>query len=106
MASFFKRGKKIVLTVEKDELKDGGGRLLSALKEASPIEGGMDIQLNMTACERVSIEAVSVLSSFSREARKAGCNLHVTTGAAVHDQFAVAGLDRHFTLIRAEPKGA
>ncbi len=105
MASFFKKGKKIILTVERDELKDGGGRLLSALREASPGEAGLDIHLDLSACDIISLEAVSVLASFSREARKAGWSLHVTVSPPVHDQLAVAGLDRHFTVLTANARG-
>lgn len=104
MASFFKRGKKIILTAEKDELATGGDRLLSALKEALPIEGDREILLNLGACTSISTEAVSLLASFGRDVRKAGGQFKVTVSPKLHDHFAAVGLDRHFTVLRSEAR--
>jgi len=99
MANFFKRGKKIIISVEADDLKDSGNPLRSALKEAFPLEQGFEMLINIGICNEVSLDAVSVLASFAKECRRSNCIIKLTTTRAVNDQLAMIGLDRHFQVL-------
>lgn len=105
MASFFKRGKKIILTAEKDELATGGARLLSALKETLPLEADREVLLNLGACTAISTESVSILASFARDVHRVGAEFKVTVPPQMQAHFAAVGLDRHFTVVRSEGRG-
>jgi hypothetical protein len=101
MANFFKRGKKIIISIEKDELRESGGPLRAVLGESMPLESGYEILLNIGACEELCIESAAVLAAFAKECRKVGCALKITASSAIKDQFSIIGLDRHFQILSA-----
>lgn len=98
MANFFKRGKKIIISIEKDELRESGSSLRGVLADSLPLEAGNEILLNIGACDELSIESAAVLATFAKECRKVGCALKITASSAIKDQFSIIGLDRHFQI--------
>lgn len=98
MANFFKRGNRIIISVEKDELRDSGSSLRKVLADALPLKAGNEILLNIGACDELSIESAAVLATFAKECRKVGCALKITASSVIKDQFSIIGLDRHFQI--------
>lgn len=101
MANFFKRGKRIIISVEKDELRESAEGLRAVLNDALPLDSGVEILLNLAACEELCMESVAVLASFARESRKSGSTLKVKTSADIRNQLGLIGMDRHFVLLDA-----
>ena len=70
MANFFRRGKKILLSFEGNDLIENGNQIVSLLEEALPLENDLQILVNLAACNDLNIEAVSALASFAKDSRK------------------------------------